>query len=280
MRIGFPNHAFSETHALTVAGATVETGELANLRISQGDQRVVVRGTGVGNVAMHLQDLPPVYSGRTVQAVALLDVQVQTVGSVSALAWSVDVQGATGGVTAEPVTVPAMPDGFPRHLLFLLDAPVTDCQLVRIYLDATGTGEIEVALNASALWVSPVFRLTSTGGALAEGSSYSGEDSGDVQRPPGGEVYPHDGSFLRTHRGRTVHLTRAEAFGDGTPGVMDIQQLMVGARTTRPILWLPDVSSAHILHRKAIYGYFQSVGRISEASGNYAWEDWVVREAR
>lgn len=279
MRIGFPNYAFSENHALTVAGADVETGAMTNLRLSQGDQRVTVRATGTDSLALHIQDLPPAYSGRTVQVVALIDVEVQTVGSVSSLDWSVDVQGSTGGVTAEPVTAPEMPDGFPRNLLFLLAAPVTDCQLVRIYLDATGTGPIEVALTASALWVGPVIQLTSTGKALAEGSSTSFEDAGVVQRPPGGQVYAEDANLLATHAGRTIHVSALEAYGDGSGG-MDIQQLQASARTTRPILWMPDTSTPHMLHRRTIYGYFTSVGRITNVGNQYAWEGWSVRQAR
>ena len=54
VKIGYYNHAFDETHALTVTGATVETGTLANLRVPQLDQRVTVRSSGTGARVLYL----------------------------------------------------------------------------------------------------------------------------------------------------------------------------------------------------------------------------------
>lgn len=279
MKIGYLNYAFRETHPLTVAGATIEAGTLANLRKSQLDQKVRLRATGSGIVPIHLQDLPPTSTGRTVQVVALLDLQVDTVGAVTALSWYADVQGEAGGFSGAPITVPDMPDGFPRHLLFLLDTPITDCQLVRIYLDATGVGPIEVTLTASALWVGPLFALQAQGTALSTGDVLEIVGAGTNQRTPGGQDYGEAGVCCRVHSGSSLWLDQAAVFGDGGAG-MDLQAMMMVVGTTQPILWLPDPSTPHMLHRTAIYGQFTALGRINRQQGKWRWDGWAVRESR
>jgi hypothetical protein len=175
-----------------------------------------------------------------------------------------------------------MPDGFPRHLLMVLPEPIEDCSQVRVFV--TGAADIsdttELALTASALWLGPLQVITTDqGGALEESSAYSVEDGGQVQRTPGGQAYGEPAGAIRTHTGSTVYITRTEAFGDGTGG-MDVQQLMASARTTRPILWIPDDSTEHLLHRLTIYGQMTQVGRLVPRGPYVRWEGWQVRESR
>lgn len=284
MKVGYLNYAFHETHELTLAGATVETGALANLRVPQMDQmvRLVAADTGGAPRSIVLTDTPDSSAGRSVQAIALLDVKVET-NRIDEVIFYAEVTGTSGVVTG-PVVVPVMPDGFPRHLLLVLPEPVTDCSEVKLTIEGLPFpippfDDVSMAVTAGALWVGPVMQLTSTGKALAEGSATSFEDAGVVQRPPGGQVYAEDANFLATHAGRTVHVTAVEAYGDGTGG-MDIQQLQASVRTTRPILWMPDTSTPHMLHRRTIYGYFTNVGRITNVGNQYAWDGWAVRQAR
>jgi hypothetical protein len=284
VRIGYQNFAFRESHELVLAGAgaSVEAGALANLRTAQLDQRVTIRSAGTGNRSFYLEDLPDTPAGRTVRAVALLDIEVETVGNITGVTFEVECSGSSGSVSTTAVPVPLMPDGFPRHLIFNLPADCTDCQQVRVWITGAAAigDEVELVLTASALWISPSVAIEeglNTG--LQEGSSFGIEDAGTVQRTPGGQVYGETSSALRTHSGSTIHLPRALAFGDGSGG-MDIQQLMVVARTTQPILWMPYTSSEHLLHRTTIYGHFTQLGRLTPRGPYDRWEGWAVREAR
>lgn len=281
MKIGYLNHAFREDHALTVTGATVETGALANLRVPQLDQRVTVRSSGTGARVLYIEDAPAVATGRTVQVIALLDIAVETVGEITGVTFDVSASGSSGGFSSALVDVPLMPDGFPRHLMMVLPEPVEDCSQVRIFV--TGAADIgettELALTASALWMGPLLSLTANGGALEESSAYGVEDGGSVQRTTGGQVYGEPASAIRTHTGNTVYITRAEAFGDGSGG-MDVQQLQAAVRTTRPILWIPDDSTDHLLHRLTIYGHLTQLGRLEPRGPYVRWGGWQVREAR
>lgn len=282
MKIGYYNHAFNESHDLTVTGATVETGSMANLRVPQLDQRVTVRSTGTGQRVLYIEDSPADATGRTVQVIALLDIAVETVGDVTGVTFDVSASGSSGGFSSTLVDVPLMPDGFPRHLLMVLPEPIEDCSQVRVFV--TGAADIgdttELALTASALWVGPLQLITTDqGGALEESSAYSVEDGGSVQRTPGGQAYGEPAGAIRTHTGNTVYITRTEAFGDGSGG-MDVQQLMASARTTRPILWIPDDSTEHQLHRLTIYGQLTQVGRLVPRGPYVRWEGWQVRESR
>lgn len=282
MKIGYSNLAFSEDHALTVTGATVETGALANLRVAQLDQRVTVRSSGTGARVLYIEDAPTVATGRTVQVIALLDIAVETVGEITGVTFDVSASGSSGGFSSTLVDVPLMPDGFPRHLLMVLPDPVEDCSEVRVFV--TGAADIaettELALTASALWIGPLQIITtSNGGALEESSAYGVEDGGTVQRTPGGQVYGEPAGAIRTHNGNTVYITRTEAFGDGSGG-MDVQQLMASARTTSPILWIPDDSTEHLLHRLTIYGQMTQVGRLVPRGPYVQWQGWQVRESR
>lgn len=228
MKIGYLNYAFRESQELTLAAASVEAGAMANLRVPQLDQRVTVRSSGTGGRIFYIQDEPAEPTGRTVQVVALLDIEVETVGDITGVTFDVACSGSSGSFTDTPVAVPLMPDGFPRHLIMLLPEPCEDCSLVRVTLTAASPGgATELALTAGALWMGPLIAIedgTNTG--LQEGSSFGIEDAGSIQRTPGGQVYSESSSALRTHSGSTIHLPRALAFGDGNGG-MDIQQLLV-----------------------------------------------------
>lgn len=281
MKIGYLNHAFRETQGIGMSFGAVAAGALANLRTPQLDQRVTITSTGeAAREAIRIQDVPADATGRTVQVIALLDIAVET-DNVEELSFWAEADGSSGTVAATLVTPPEMPDGFPRHLLFVLDDPVTDCDRVRIYVNVTGPilESNTVTLTASALWLGPLMSLTANGGALEESSAYSVEDGGSTQRTPGGQAYSDPAGAIRTHSGSTVYITRTEAFGDGSSG-MDVQQLMAGARTTRPILWIPDDSTDHLLHRLTIYGQMTQVGRLVPRGPYVQWQGWQVRESR
>lgn len=282
VKIGYYNHAFVETQGIGMSFGTVTAGALANLRVPQLDQRVTITSTGeAAREAIRIQDIPPDATGRTVQVIALLDIEVTT-DNVEELSFWAEADGASGSVAATLVTPPDMPDGFPRNLLFVLDEPVVDCDRVRIYVNVTGPllEDNTVTLTASALWLGPLQVITTDqGGALEESSAYSVEDGGQVQRTSAGQVYCEPAGAIRTHSGNTVYITRTEAFGDGSGG-MDVQQLMASARTTRPILWIPDDSTEHLLHRLTIYGQMTQVGRLVPRGPYVRWEGWQVRESR
>ncbi len=281
MKIGYFNHAFRESHAIDMDFGTITAGAMANLRKPQLDQRVTITSTGLeAREAIRIEDVPADAAGRTVQVIALLDIAVTT-SNVEELQFWCEADGSSGSVAATVVTPPEMPDGFPRHILFVLDEPVIDCDRVRIYVNVAGPllESNTVTLTASALWIGPLMSLTANGGALEESSAYGIEDGGTVQRTPGGQVYGEPASAIRTHSGNTVFITRAEAFGDGSGGI-DVQQIMAAARTTRPILWIPDDSTEHLLHRLTIYGHFTQLGRLEPRGPCVRWAGWHVREAR
>ncbi len=281
MKIGYLNHAFRESHALDMDFGTVTAGALANLRVPQLDQRVTITSTGMeAREAIRLTDIPAESTGRTVQVLALLDVQITT-DNVEEVSFGYEVIGDSDSASGTDVALPTMPDGFPAHLMILLSEPVADVNEVRLSVNVTGPilETNTVTLTASALWVGPLMSLTANGGALEESSAYGIEDGGTVQRTPGGQVYGEPASAIRTHTGNTVYITRAEAFGDGTTS-MDVQQLQAAVRTTRPILWIPDDSTEHLLHRLTIYGHLTQLGRLEPRGPYVRWGGWQVREAR
>ena len=283
MKIGYLNYAFRETQGIGLSFGTVTAGTLANLRTTQLDQRVTITSTGeAAREAIRLQDIPAEATGRTVQVIALLDISVTT-DNVEEVSFWCEADGSSGSVAATLVTPPEMPDGFPRHLLFILDEPCLDCDRVRIYVNVTGPllEDNTVTLTASALWMGPLIAIedgTNTG--LQEGSSFGVEDAGSKDVTPGGQVYPAPSSALRTHSGSTIHLPRALAFGDGEGG-MDIQQLLASVRTTGPLLWMPYTTlGEHLLHRTCIYGHLTQLGRLIPKGPYDRWEGRAVREAR
>ena len=113
---------------------------------------------------------------------------------------------------------------------------------------------------------------------IAQGWSMSIIDPGSMGRSISHQGYPRPAQHRRDLSATFAPLSFAEAFGDGTPGSVDLQSIIMGMGTTGIGAFFPQTADPATgvpdkirRHRMGTYGHFTQIPVIHELPGDL-WE--------
>lgn len=255
--IAYENWVTPAATAVNATGTSNVIGTIANLRSPQ-----LSEVWGSSNNTGGLVQLVAFWNdNRPLSAMGLLDFRFTTLSNVRFRFGYLNAAGSNVYFDSVVRAPQAYPDGFLRHDMLILPAPVT---ARGAFIDISAVSGGLGAFSIGRMWAGPFWRPPA---GIHRPWRAGVDDPGQMAISRGRQGYESLEQKARSLELRYAPASLADCIGTGDNSVMDLHQLAVRIGKTRHVFVTPR-TDAHAMHRLGFYGHCTDGLQLDHAGGD------------